>query len=80
MKEYGEILLGIVLVVLGAAGIWNFLDEVIAVILGVVGIVALIVGAVFLMIGVSDVREKLAEKKGESGEESAVTTSEGENE
>ena len=58
MKEYGEILLGVVLAILGVAGIWHFRAEVLAVILGVIGIIVLMVGAVFLMIGVSDVREK----------------------
>nr|QNO53162.1 hypothetical protein NDOAJMFA_00012 [Methanosarcinales archaeon ANME-1 ERB6] len=58
MKEYGEILLGVVLAILGIAGIWHFRAEVLAVILGVIGIIVLMVGAVFLMIGVSDVREK----------------------
>lgn len=58
MKGYGEILLGLVLAALGVAGIWYFQDEVLVVILGVIGIFVLLVGAVFLMIGVSDVREK----------------------
>ncbi len=58
MKGYGEILLGLVLAALGVAGIWYFQEEVLVVILGVIGIFVLLVGAVFLMIGVSDVREK----------------------
>lgn len=58
MKGYGEILLGLVLAALGVAGIWYFQDQVLVVILGVIGIFVLLVGAVFLMIGVSDVREK----------------------
>ncbi len=67
MKEYGEILLGVVLAILGIAGIWYFRAEVLAVILGVIGIIVLMVGAVFLMIGVSDVREK-GEEEIEMGE------------
>ena len=51
-------MLGVVLAILGVAGIWHFRAEVLAVILGVIGIIVLMVGAVFLMIGVSDVREK----------------------
>ena len=58
MKGYGEILLGLVLAALGVAGIWYFWEDVLAVILGVIGIIVLLVGAVFLMIGISDVREK----------------------
>jgi glucose uptake protein GlcU len=58
MKGYGEILLGLVLAALGIAGIWYFWEDVLAVILGVIGIIVLLVGAVFLMIGISDVREK----------------------
>jgi len=67
MKEYGEILLGVVLAVLGVAGIWYFRAEVLAVILGVIGIIVLMVGAVFLIIGISDVREK-GEEEIEMGE------------
>ena len=58
MKGYGELLLGLVLVALGVAGIWVFRVQVLDVIKGVVGVMALLIGAVFLMIGVSDVREK----------------------
>ena len=58
MKGYGEILLGLILAALGIAGIWYFWEDVLAVILGVIGIIVLLVGAVFLMIGISDVREK----------------------
>ncbi len=58
MKEYGEILLGVVLAALGIAGIWVFKWQVLDVIKGVIGIIVLLVGAVFLMIGISDVREK----------------------
>ena len=67
MKEYGEILLGVVLSILGIAGIWYFRAEVLAVILGVIGIIVLMVGAVFLMIGISDVREA-GEEETEMGE------------
>jgi uncharacterized membrane protein len=72
MKGFGEILLGLVLAALGIAGIWYFWEDVLAVILGVIGIIVLLVGAVFLMIGISDVREK-----GEEGiemEEAAEST------
>ncbi|KAF5429134.1 hypothetical protein C5S39_09350 [Candidatus Methanophagaceae archaeon] len=58
MKGYGEILVGLLLVVLGVAGIWYFRVDVLTIIKGVIGIIVLLVGAVFLMIGVSDVREK----------------------
>ncbi len=65
MKEYGEILLGIALAALGIAGIWVFKEQVLDVIQGVIGIVVLLVGAVFLMIGISDVREKGEEESTE---------------
>ncbi|KAF5434984.1 hypothetical protein C5S35_08975 [Candidatus Methanophagaceae archaeon] len=58
MKGYGEILVGLLLVVLGVAGIWYFRVDVLTIIKGVIGIIVLLVGAVFLMIGVSDVRDK----------------------
>lgn len=58
MKEYGEILLGLVLAALGVAGIVHWYIPLLEVIKGVIGIIVLMVGAVFLMIGVSDVREK----------------------
>jgi len=58
MKGYGEILVGLLLVILGVAGIWYFRVDVLTIIKGVIGIIVLLVGAVFLMIGVSDVREK----------------------
>jgi len=58
MKGYGEILVGLLLVVLGVAGVWYFRVDVLTIIKGVIGIIVLLVGAVFLMIGVSDVREK----------------------
>lgn len=52
---------GLVLAVLCVAGIWYFQYEVIVVLLGVIPIFVLLVGAVFLMIGVSTMREKSAE-------------------
>ena len=58
MKGYGEILVGLLLVVLGVAGIWYFRVDVLTIIKGVIGIIVLLLGAVFLMIGVSDVRDK----------------------
>ena len=68
MKEYGELLLGLVLVVLGIAGIVYLLPDVWTVIKGIVGILALIIGAVILVLGVTDVRDKLGEKKREKEE------------
>ncbi len=67
MKGYGEILLGIVLAALGVAGIVHWYIPLLEVIKGVIGIIVLMVGAVFLMIGVSDVREK-GEEEIEMGE------------
>lgn len=67
MKEYGEILLGVVLAALGVAGIVHWYIPLLEVIKGVIGIIVLMVGAVFLMIGVSDVREK-GEEEIEMGE------------
>ncbi|MGB7534059.1 MAG: hypothetical protein WA977_13985 [Halobacteriota archaeon] len=67
MKEYGEILLGLVLAALGVAGIVFLYKDVWTVIKGVIGIIVLMVGAVFLMIGISDVREK-GEEEIEMGE------------
>ncbi len=63
MKGYGEILLGLVLAILGigmlvippVAFFWEALKTVI---LGIIPIIVLLIGAVFLMIGISDVREK----------------------
>ncbi len=63
MKGYGEILLGLVLVIVGIGMLvipqvdffWEALKTVI---LGFIPIFVLLVGAVFLMIGVSDMREK----------------------
>jgi hypothetical protein len=67
MKEYGEILLGVVLAALGVAGIVHWYIPLLEVIKGVIGIIVLMVGAVFLMIGISDVREK-GEEEIEMGE------------
>lgn len=67
-----EILFGLVLVTLGMAGIWYFLDEVLAVLLGAIPLVLLFFGALFVMIGVSGLRMKSAEIEGwgaESGNE-----------
>ena len=61
MTGYKELLVGLVLAALGVAGIWYFQDQVIAVLLGVIPLIVLLVGAVFLMIGVSTMREKGAE-------------------
>jgi len=62
MKEYGEILLGVVLVVAGIGMLVMpqdlFREALKTVILGAIPLIVLMVGAVFLMIGVSDVREK----------------------
>lgn len=71
MKEYGEILLGLALAVLGVAGIVFLYKDVWTVIKGVVGIIVLLVGAVFLVIGISDVREK-----GEEGIEGEMEAAE----
>ncbi|MBL7117977.1 MAG: hypothetical protein ISS94_04255 [Candidatus Syntrophoarchaeum sp.] len=73
MKGYGEILLGLVLVILGIGMLvipqvdffWEALKTVI---LGFIPIFVLLVGAVFLMIGVSDVREKGEEIESEKEE------------
>ncbi len=58
MRGYGEVLVGLLLAALGVAGIWYFRVDVLTIIKGVIGIFVLLIGAVFLMIGVSDVREK----------------------
>jgi len=60
-------LLGVVLAILGVAGIVHWYLPLLEVIKGVIGIIVLMVGAVFLMIGVSDVREK-GEEEIEMGE------------
>jgi uncharacterized membrane protein YpjA len=75
MKGIKELLVGVILAVLGVAGIWYFLWDVITVIKGVIPIFVLLVGAVFLMIGVSTMREKTVEL-GESETESEKEESE----
>ncbi len=63
MKGYGEILIGVALAVLGIGmlvvpGVDIFRQALKTVILGAIPLIVLLAGAVFLMIGVSDVREK----------------------
>jgi 1,4-dihydroxy-2-naphthoate octaprenyltransferase len=58
MRGYGEVLVGLLFAALGVAGIWYFRVDVLTILKGVIGIIVLLIGAVFLMIGVSDVREK----------------------
>jgi len=71
MKGYGEILMGVVLVVAGIGMLVMpqdiFREALKTVILGAIPLIVLMVGAVFLMIGVSDVREK-GEEEIEMGE------------
>ncbi|MCK4476118.1 MAG: hypothetical protein KAU16_05265 [Methanophagales archaeon] len=76
MKEYGEILLGLALAIAGVGmlvipQVAFFRDALVTVILGVVPIIVLLLGAVFLMIGISDVRER-----GEEGIEMEATEAE----
>ena len=73
MNAYLELLVGILLAVVGIAmlvvpQLSIFREGVKTVILGVIPIVVLLAAAVFLMIGVSDVREK-GEEELESGTE-----------
>jgi len=65
MKGFGEILIGVVLVIVGIGILvipqvapFEFRKALIMIILGAIPIIVLLVGAVFLMIGVSDVRDK----------------------
>ena len=63
MKGYGEVLLGVVVVIVGISilvvpQVDFFREALVTVILGVIPIIVLLVGAVFLMIGISDVKEK----------------------
>ena len=60
MKGFGEILAGVVLVIVGIGilVIPYFRNALIILILGAIPLIVLLVGAVFLMIGVSDVRDK----------------------
>jgi len=57
MNKYLEILLGLVLIALGAYGIYKCLPEVITFIKGVIGIVVLFVGITVLAIGVLELKE-----------------------
>ena len=73
MNAYLELLVGVLLAVVGIAmlvvpQLSIFREGVKTVILGVIPIVVLLAAAVFLMIGVSDVREK-GEEELESGTE-----------
>ena len=79
MKGFGEILAGVVLVIVGISilvipQIPDFRVALITLILGAIPLIVLLVGAVFLMIGVSDVRDKGEEiedisEESEKGEE-----------
>ena len=71
MNAYLELLVGVLLAVVGIAmlvvpQLSTFRESVKTVILGVIPIVVLLAAAVFLMIGVSDVREKEEEEELES--------------
>ncbi|PXF51999.1 MAG: hypothetical protein C4B56_07340 [Candidatus Methanophagaceae archaeon] len=71
MNAYLELLVGVLLAVVGIAmlavpQLSIFRESVKTVILGVIPIVVLLAAAVFLMIGVSDVREKGEEEELES--------------
>lgn len=74
MRGFGELLIGLVLVIAGVGmlvipQVAFFRADLIIVILGVIPIIVLLAGAVFLMIGVSDVREKGEEIEIESEKE-----------
>lgn len=71
MNAYLELLVGVLLAVVGIAmlavpQLSIFRESVKTVILGVIPIVVLLAAAVFLMIGVSDIREKGEEEELES--------------
>ena len=71
MNAYLELLVGVLLAAVGIAmlavpQLSIFRRDVIIVILGVIPIVVLLAAAVFLVIGVSDVREKAEEEEPES--------------
>ena len=73
MRGFGELLIGLVLVIAGVGmlvipQVAFFREALIIVILGVIPIIVLLAGAVFLMIGVSDVREKGEEIESEKEE------------
>ncbi len=84
MKGFGEILIGVVLVIVGIGILVIpqtdlFREGLKWVILGAIPIIVLLAGAVFLMIGVSDVRDKSEEiedisEGSEKGEEVADTS------
>ena len=74
MNAYLELLVGVLLAAVGIAmlavpQLSIFWESVKTVILGVIPIVILLAAAVFLVIGVSDVREKAEEEEPESGTE-----------
>jgi cytochrome c-type biogenesis protein CcmH/NrfF len=88
MKGYGEVLIGVLLAIVGICilvipQVAFFREAFITVILGAIPIIVLLVGAVFLMIGVSDVREKeeeIEEFESESESESELESETGEGE
>jgi len=55
MNRYLEILLGLILTGSGAYGMWFFRDQVMVVIEGCVGICVLLIGLIFLLIGVYEI-------------------------
>ncbi|HUV03207.1 MAG TPA: hypothetical protein VMW67_07215 [Desulfobacteria bacterium] len=72
MRGFRELLVGFALVAISFVGIWYLVDEVLAVLLGVMPLVLLFFGALFVMMGVSSMRMKSAEPEGwsaESGDE-----------
>ena len=72
MRGFRELLVGFVLVAASFVGIWYLIDEVLAVLLGVIPLVLLFFGALFVMMGVSSMRMKSTEPEGwsaESGDE-----------
>lgn len=72
MKSLQELLFGVILVASGMVGIKYLLDEVLAVLLGVIPLVVLFFGALFVMIGVSSMRmksEETEEWRAENGNE-----------
>jgi len=82
MKGYGEILLGVVLVIVGIGilvvpQVDFFREALVTVILGVIPIIVLLVAAVFLMIGISDVKEKGEEEIEMEAPEEAESEREG---
>ena len=57
MNKYIWILIGLVLVLLGISGIWFFRYEVLSFIKGVIGIIVLMIGAIILVMGLSELGE-----------------------